>query len=207
MELVLDAYFKKAFFCQAEAAKAAIASRSEDLSTVTKIAELGKHFVLKDRHAACLDLAEALNAINRRYQGYHASGGLSGMAREGIAVAGDSWQPPSYRDNVPSLNSKLCPLPDLRVSFCLGDLCDAFMLSVYTACGAAFVAAPGQGKTTAAQGLLWELQKDSAAFGRLDVDMQAVVNNCCQQGLVWRCASMEFVHSGCSCLHARLCAI
>ena len=116
MELVLDAYFKAAFVGQAEAAKDAIASRSEDLSSVTNIAELGKHFVLKDRNAACLDLAEALNAINCRYHGYHASGGLSGMAREGIAVAGDSWQAPYDTDHEPSLSSKLCTLPDLHVS-------------------------------------------------------------------------------------------
>lgn len=93
MELVLDAYFKAAFVRQGETAKAAIALRSGDLSTATKIVELGKHFVLKDRHAACLDLAEALNAVSCRYQGYKHSGSLSGMAREGIAVAGDSWHP------------------------------------------------------------------------------------------------------------------
>ena len=54
------------------------------------------------------------------------------------------------------------------------------------ACYAAFVAALGQGKTTAAQSLLWELEKTLQAINHLSVAMQSAVRICCQEGLVWR---------------------
>ena len=58
-------------------------------------------------------------------------------------------------------------------------------------CCAAFVAAPGQGKTTAAKGLLWELQKDTEAFNCLRNDMKTAVNKCCKEGLVWRYVTLN----------------
>lgn len=90
MGLVLDAYFKVAFTCQADAAKAAAKMRFEHLCSHKNIMELGKHFLLKDCHAACLDLAEAIEAVHSRFVGYASGGRSTDMADEGIAVAGQS---------------------------------------------------------------------------------------------------------------------
>lgn len=88
MRLVLDAYFEAAFTCQAGAAEAAATLRVQDLSCCEDIVELGKHFLLKDRHAACLDLADALEAVKRRFAAYARYGRSAETANEGIAVAG-----------------------------------------------------------------------------------------------------------------------
>ena len=88
--LVLDAYFKSAFATQAQAAKAATDMRYDNLSCQERISELGKTFWLKDRSTACLDLADAIDAIHSRFLGYASNGSSSDRANEGTALAGQS---------------------------------------------------------------------------------------------------------------------
>ena len=94
--LVLDAYFKSAFVTQAQAMKAATDMRYDNLSRQERISELGKAFSLKDRTAACTDLADAIDAIHSRFLGYASNGSSSDRANEGIAVAGQSHNAPSF---------------------------------------------------------------------------------------------------------------
>ena len=71
-----------------------------------------------------------------------------------------------------------------RIDFVSCMACTHYIMACYTA----FVAAPGQGKTTAAQSLLWELQKTPKAINHMSAPMQTAVRICCQEGLVWRYA-------------------
>ena len=85
LQLVLVAHYQTAFTRQLEVASAAQELRCAHLGSVASIPELGKTFLLKDRHAACLDLAQAIQAVHKRFEVFRAGGGRQ---PENIAVAG-----------------------------------------------------------------------------------------------------------------------
>ena len=76
--------------------KAAIDMRYDNLSRQDRISGLGKAFSLKDRSAACADLADAIDAIHSWFMGYASNGSSSDKANEGIVVAGQSHIAPSF---------------------------------------------------------------------------------------------------------------
>ena len=89
MKLLLDVYSKGGFRTQKEAADVSASLRCSNLKETHVIPELGKAFVFQDRHAACLDLAHAVQAVYRRYQTCLMSK-TTITQPEDIAVAGDA---------------------------------------------------------------------------------------------------------------------